>query len=135
MAYLEKPKGASLTKSHGRTEKGSIDKIVIIAMEAILVILFGLALIEDGIIWYRLHHMTSPVHAGRGDQSMTILYYIYGGTLSFYSLLIQAADSLKGKKVLIIVLNLIVLSYLFLLSPWFRNSLLFPVLIAIKRDF
>ena len=54
---------------------------------------------------------------------MTSLFTIYGITTLVYTLAIQTARAFEGNKVIIIIVNYAVLTYLFFFNSWFENSI------------
>jgi hypothetical protein len=70
----------------------------------------------------------------RGGESMNALYVMYGVATVVYALVVQVADAFEGFKVLFIVADYLVLTYLFFFSSRFRNLVVFRTLNRIKED-
>ena len=69
----------------------------------------------------------------RGDASMAFLYIVYGIATVIYTLLVQIAESAQGHKVVLIVLDYGLLTYLCFFNSWFRNKLI-ELYIHIQKD-
>ncbi|WP_397546658.1 hypothetical protein ABUL39_12255 [Rhodothermus marinus] len=70
----------------------------------------------------------------RGEKSMNMLYVNFGIASIIFSLAVQTCEPLKGNQVLFIVINYAILIYLFFLSTWFRNAILFKLFTRFQRN-
>jgi len=69
----------------------------------------------------------------RGNHSMNFLYIVYGVATVVFALSIQVSEALVGYKVLLLVFDYLVLTYLFFFNGWFRNRL-FTIQVRIEKD-
>jgi len=116
-----------------------MDIILLQIIEAILVIVFIIALINDikSYIkqnWVKKKGLSANATVIRGKQSMNYLIIFYGATTSAYLAAIQMTRDYDDHKITLFVLNICLLTYLFYFSSWFRNSLLFPFIGRIQQD-
>jgi hypothetical protein len=84
-------------------------------------------------IWHHLHPGVELI-VGRGTQSMDWLYFTYVATTVAFGLAVQVSKQMKGHKACILILNYILLTYLFLFSAWFRNTVVFQLLGIASQD-
>ena len=112
----------------------SSDLVVVLLVELLLAALFIRAVVMD--IRARSRRSLQGVHADveRGEQSMNWLYVMYGITTVVYALIVQEAEVLKGHHAVLIAANYVAITYLFFFSSWFRNRVLFPLLVRVRQD-
>ncbi len=70
----------------------------------------------------------------RGEESMNALYVMYGVATVVFALVVQVADTAHGYKAALIVVDYLVLTYLFFFSSRFRNLVVFRTFNRIKKD-
>ncbi len=112
----------------------SSDKIMVIAMEVLLFFIFLCSIIKA--IQYHLAYLkaTSPAIGTISPQGVTFFFTMYGIAALVYTLGVQVADAFKGNKVLLIIVNYAILTYLFFFNVWFRQSIVVQLLGRIARD-
>lgn len=112
------------------------DQIVFVALQVALVLLCLIAIGQALRAKRRAATATGTRAVGtaiRGDRSMNFLYVGYGVVTVVYTLGIQVAEAFCGYKVIFIVLDYLVLTYLFFFNSWFRNKL-FGIHARIQKD-
>lgn len=72
--------------------------------------------------------------ANRGDASMNALYVVYGLVVGAGGVMITEAEAFHGYKSAIMLIDYVILTYLFLFSSWFRNMVFFKMLQRAKKD-
>lgn len=72
--------------------------------------------------------------AVRGKKSMKIVFSGYLTSMSASLALIVNAEGVDGHRVALLATAFLSLTYLFFLSTWFRNSLLFKISAKLKED-
>lgn len=110
------------------------DLLVFAITEGFLILLFACALLFD--IWNRWRDKTSSVTAEvkRGEKSMNALYVHFGISTVVFTLIVQTCEALKDNQVLFIIVNYVLLIYMYFFSPWFRNRLFFRLINRIRKD-
>src|SRR5690606_37041616 len=101
------------------------DVYLILIIELSLVILAAYAVIKDRWIAFKERQEGLLGETRRGEKSMVIIYAGYGASMASFLALITNAEGIDGHRVVLLVLAFLSLSYLFLFSLWFRNSVLF----------
>jgi hypothetical protein len=110
------------------------DAIVFAVTEGTLILAFAIVLGKDIWIRHKSKHSGVIAEVTRGEQSMNALYVNFGIATVVFTLIVQACDTLKGNQVLFIVLNYVMLTYMFFFSSWFRNTVFFKMTERIKKD-
>jgi hypothetical protein len=57
----------------------------------------------------------------RGEQSMARLTGVFASTLGLYVFAIEVSEAAAGHKSFLVVLDFVLIGYLFLFNNWFRN--------------
>ena len=70
----------------------------------------------------------------RSESSMNALYVNFGITTLVFTTLTQTCESIKGNQSIFIVLNFVILTYLFFFSSRFRNQVFFKLLNRVTKD-
>jgi len=102
-------------------------------LEGVLVLLVFIAIGQEVLARYRRTPGTGDLSVKRGDQSMNVLYIMYGTATVMCALAVDVSEAFEGCKVWFIILNYGALTYLFL-NSWFRNSVLFPLYTRMRWD-
>jgi hypothetical protein len=110
------------------------DLLVLAITEGFLILLFVFAISAD--IRNRWKAKTASVTAevSRGEKSMNALYVNFGIATVVFTVIVQACEALKGNRVLFIIVNYGLLTYMFFFSSWFRNQLFFKLLNRVRKD-
>ncbi len=110
------------------------DGITIVLMHAILLGFLARTLIGSLSAKRKERRGTAKLTVHRGEHSMNFLFLSYGVTTVVFSLAIEVADFAVGHKATLIALDYIVLTYLFIFDSWFRNAVVFNILMTIEKD-
>lgn len=97
------------------------DKITMWFMYGILVIVFMISFICQYRASSLSNNQSSPTEGERGQESMNVLFTLYGVVTLIYSLAVQASDYGYGHKAFLILLDYVVFTYLFFFNGRFRN--------------
>jgi hypothetical protein len=65
---------------------------------------------------------------------MNALYVLYGFATITLGLAIDVADCVLGYKAALVLLDYLILTYLFFFNVWFRNAIVFAGLQRIQRE-
>ena len=112
----------------------STDGVALLLIHFFLVLLWLLSLIHTARERWRKRRGAIQATVTRGQESMNALYVMYGVATVAYSLAVDVADFAQGHKTTIIVLDYVVLTYLFFFNSWFRNSVVFRALRRMRED-
>jgi hypothetical protein len=107
------------------------DRVWSVFLQALLLVLVCIALSKA--VW-RWFHPGIDLIVPRGDRSLNWLYFSYVATTFVYTLAVQVSDWMKGRKVFVILLDYILITYLFMADPWFRNWAVFPLFQLASQD-
>ena len=109
------------------------DLLVFVCSEAMLIlVIFYIFYFE---IKNRLKRNVSiKAEVTRSESSMNALYVNFGITTLVFTTLTQTCESIKGNQSIFIVLNFVILTYLFFFSSRFRNQVFFKLLNRITKD-
>ena len=116
------------------------DLITFVLLESVLLIAFFVSIIKDFYIRQKEKQakkqsgLFASVKVERGEKSMNTLYVNFGIASVIFSLIVQNCEPLKGNQVLFIAINYSILIYLFFLSVWFRNAVLFKIFYKFQTD-
>lgn len=113
---------------------GNSDIYLILIIELALVVLAVYAVIKDRWITFRERQTGLFGETRRGEKSMTIIYAGYGSSMAAFLALITNAEGISGHRVALLLLAFLSLTYLFIFSIWFRNSVLFKISGRIAKD-
>lgn len=103
------------------------DRIVFGVMHGTLLLVWLVAVSKDGWAWGKFRFGTGTRAKGtalRGEPSMNFLVGVYGVATVVCALSVQVAEAFCGYKVFFILLDYVILTYLFFFNSWFRNRLL-----------
>lgn len=64
----------------------------------------------------------------RGEQSMNALYVLYGFSTVAIGLVVDVAEHPQGHKAALILIDYVILTYLFFFNGWFCNRVVFKAL-------
>lgn len=109
------------------------DAVVLILMHVALCSFFLFSILSIVRERFRLQRGAIKGTVSRGEESMKLLWVTYGVVTVVFTLAIQSAETARGYKLFIILLDYMVLSYLFFFNSWFRNWL-FDKLKGIRED-
>lgn len=112
----------------------STDYISLWVIHIVLFYFFIRSLIEKVRVELRKRHGGIQLTVKRGERSMTFLYVSYGVVTIVYSLAIDVSQCAVGHKTTLIVLDYIVITYLFFFNSWFRNSIVLRTLTRLEKD-
>ncbi len=112
----------------------STDYISLWVIHIVLFYFFIRSLIEKVRVESRKRHGGIQLTVKRGEKSMTFLYVSYGVVTIVYSLAIDVSQCAVGHKTTLIVLDYIVITYLFFFNSWFRNSIVLRTLTRLEKD-
>jgi ABC-type sugar transport system substrate-binding protein len=110
------------------------DCVALLVLHAALLVTLLLALLATARATRRRRRGYPDLAVARGERSVTGLFVLYGGATVVFSLAVQVAAAAEGHKVGLIVVDYVVLSYLFFFNTWFRNQIVFRVLARIATD-
>lgn len=110
-----------------------LDDVMLALVQGAVLLLFVYGIFMHVLMRYRQGRGGVSLTVTRGDKSMSSLFAIYGIFIVAIALTIQVADAGRHYKVSLVVLDYIMLTYLFFYNGWFRNWLL-NVLNTIRRD-
>lgn len=110
-----------------------------ILMEAILGILIVVATVipiknHVRVFLEKRKGVTATGEVTRGMQTMNELHVFYGVTTYLYITFLQTVQEFDKIQIALIILNYGALTFLFYFSSWFRNKLIVPFIIRIKKD-
>ncbi|MCJ7650209.1 MAG: hypothetical protein MUP85_16495 [Candidatus Lokiarchaeota archaeon] len=110
------------------------DANVLKVLEIILFFVFFLSILIELVMRVKRGRGSSFLTVTRGDHSMNMLYIMYGTVTIVFALIVQVSEAFEGYKVLLIVINYLILTYLFFYNSWLRNRILLPIMFGIKKD-
>ena len=103
----------------------STDLVTLGVLEAILFLLALVAITRDAVNCFRRRSAAAKVEVVRGEESMRTISGAYGAiTTGMCVVAIVVATGIEGNKVLVVVFDYVVLTYLFFVSNWFRSCIL-----------
>jgi hypothetical protein len=105
------------------------DKLCLTLIHIILIVFLAYSIWND--IHYR-QQLTKKVGNGfsasatvtRGEKSMNAIYVAYGIATIAIALAVQVAETAKGYKSVLIIIDYGILTYLFFFNWWFKDELL-----------
>jgi purine-cytosine permease-like protein len=109
------------------------DIITIWIIHVFLLFLFLYYLLANVVSKYKERHSSLQAKVTRGNESMNMLYIFYGVISLIYALAIQVADYGQNHKSAMIVLDYVLLTYLFFFNGRFRNMII-GIYIRLKND-
>lgn len=112
------------------------DLYAIYLLQTTLIVFSGYAVITDARMRKLERHQKSGcmVEVVRGEISMTYLYTTYGASVAACLVLINLTNVVEGNKVVLIVIDLLCITYLFFFSSWFRNTVFFSLAQKVRKD-
>ena len=110
------------------------DADVLKAVEIILLFVFFLSILMELVMWIKRGRGSISLTVTRGEHSMNMLFIMYGTVTLVFALIVQVAEAFKDYKALLIVINYLILTYLFFYNSWLRNRILLPIMFGIKKD-
>lgn len=112
----------------------STDRISLLVIHIVLFYFFIRSILENFRSEWRRRHGAVRAIVIRGEKSMNFLYVSYGVVTIVYSLAIDVSECALGHKTTLIILDYIVITYLFFFNSWFRNSIVLKVLTGLEKD-
>ncbi len=109
------------------------DTVTILGIHAILVLFFVSYAILDIVAYRRSRYASVKLDVERGPESMNMLFVMYGVATLVYSIAIQVADYAQGHRSTLIIVDYILMTYLFFFNSRFRNALI-RLYIRLKKD-
>jgi hypothetical protein len=110
------------------------DTVALIAVHLILAMMFLVSIAATIRNHFRKRRAGANAEVERGEQSMNALFVMYGASTVIFSLAVEVADTMIGNKSTVILIDYLVLSYLFFFNSWFRNAIAIRTLIRMKMD-
>jgi len=74
--------------------------------------------------------MSPSAEVIRGERGMNAIYVMYGIATIAITLAVQVAETAKGCKSGLVIMDYAILTYLFFFNLWFRNTLLNKIFAA-----
>jgi len=100
------------------------DESVLLVLEAALLITVIVALVKDSWAAFRAGRGSLSATVTRGERSMATLTGVLASVAGLYVFAIEVADTAIGYKSFLIVIDFLLIGYLFLFNNWFRNRIL-----------
>lgn len=111
----------------------STDFVSLVVVHVLLAALFAVSVVRTLQDWLHLQREGLAIEFKRGEQSMTSLYVLYGFATVALTLAVQVSECFQGNKCTIIILDYLLLTYLFFFNSWFRNSVVMAGLERMRR--
>lgn len=74
--------------------------------------------------------MSASTEVVRGERGMNAIYVMYGIATIAITLAVQVAETAKGSKSGLVIMDYAILTYLFFFNSWLRNTLLSKIFAA-----
>ena len=100
------------------------DQSILVVMHGVLAGVLAVALFATGRARWKASHNNLKAVVTRGAESMKMLYVTYGIVTAVFTFAIPVSVAATGFKSALILVDYVVLSYLFFFNAWFRNWLL-----------
>lgn len=109
------------------------DKITMWFIHGILLIVIAISFICQCVECSRSRRQISPTEGGRGQESMNILFTLYGVVTLIYSLAVHASSYGEGHKASLIIFDYVAFTYLFFFNGRFRDRI-FRLYLRMKKE-
>jgi hypothetical protein len=100
------------------------DPVLFPSLQIVLLLVVFLALFMDFWVFLRVGRRGRTIAVSRGEKSMSLFYGIYAALSGLFIAICLSVDTAKGYRVFWAIVDTILIAYLCIFNPWFRNVLL-----------